>query len=119
MKKMLALVLAVTMIASSLVACGSKDTADTGNKGAAENQLVVQVGPDPETIDPALNSASDGGCMILHAFEGLLTYSQDEQLQPGCADLPEISEDGLTWTFKLYEGLKWSDGTDLTAHDFV
>ena len=119
-KKMLALVLAVTMIASSLVACGSKETADTGNTdAAAEKQLVVQVGPDPETIDPALNSASDGGCMILHAFEGLLTYSQDEQLQPGCAELPEISEDGLTWTFKLFEGLKWSDGTDLTAHDFV
>ena len=119
-KKMLALVLAVTMIASSLVACGGKETANTGNTDvAAEKQLVVQVGPDPETIDPALNSASDGGCMILHAFEGLLTYSQDEQLQPGCADLPEISEDGLTWTFKLFEGLKWSDGTDLTAHDFV
>ena len=119
-KKMLALVLAVTMAASCLVACGGKETADTGNAdAAAEKQLVVQVGPDPETIDPALNSASDGGCMILHAFEGLLTYSQDEQLQPGCADLPEISEDGLTWTFKLYEGLKWSDGTDLTAHDFV
>lgn len=119
-KKMLALVLAVTMIASSLVACGGKETANTGNTdAAAEKQLVVQVGPDPETIDPALNSASDGGCMILHAFEGLLTYSQDEQLQPGCADLPEISEDGLTWTFKLFEGLKWSDGTDLTAHDFV
>ena len=120
MKKMLALVLAVTMVASSLVACGSKDTADTTTTDAAEGkQLVVQVGPDPETIDPALNSASDGGCMILHAFEGLLTYDQNEQLQPGCAELPEISEDGLTWTFKLYEGLKWSDGTDLTAHDFV
>ena len=120
MKKMLALVLAVTMVASSLVACGSKDTADTTTTDAAEGkQLVVQVGPDPETIDPALNSASDGGCMILHAFEGLLTYDQNEQLQAGCAELPEISEDGLTWTFKLYEGLKWSDGTDLTAHDFV
>ena len=119
-KKMLALVLAVTMIASSLVACGGKETANTGHTdAAAEKQLVVQVGPDPETIDPALNSASDGGCMILHAFEGLLTYSQDEHLQPGCAELPEISEDGLTWTFKLFEGLKWSDGTDLTAHDFV
>ena len=59
MKKMLALVLAVTMVASSLVACGgNKETANTGNKdAAAANQLVVQVGPDPETIDPALNSA--------------------------------------------------------------
>ena len=111
--------LAGVMVASLTACGGNKDTANTGNKDVAENQLVVQVGPDPETIDPALNSASDGGCMILHAFEGLLTYDQNEQLQAGCAELPEISEDGLTWTFKLFEGLKWSDGTDLTAHDFV
>lgn len=114
-KKMLALVLVVALLATSLMACGSKKEADTD----AEKQLAVQVGPDPETIDPALNSAVDGGNMILHAFEGLLTYDQDEVLQPGCAETWEASEDGLTWTFHLYEGLKWSDGTDLTANDFV
>ncbi len=112
-KKMLALLLVVAMLATGLVACGGDEAKE------AENQLVVQIGSDPETIDPALNSASDGGNMILHLFEGLLTVSEDEKLQPGCADLPEVSEDGLTWTFKLKEGLKWSDGSDLTAEDFV
>ena len=116
-KKMLALLLVVAMLATCLMACGGdKAPADDA---AAKSQLVVQIGSDPETIDPALNSASDGGNMILHLFEGLLTVSQDEKLQPGCADLPEVSEDGLTWTFKLKEGLKWSDGSDLTAEDFV
>lgn len=112
-KKMLALLLAVAMVGTCLMACGGKANNDNGK------QLTVQIAGDPETIDPALNSASDGGNMILHLFEGLLTVGQDEQLQAGCADLPEISEDGLTWTFKLKEGLKWSDGTDLTAEDFV
>ena len=117
-KKMLALLLVVAMLSTCLMACGGND-APANDDAAAKSQLVVQIGSDPETIDPALNSASDGGNMILHLFEGLLTVSQDEKLQPGCADLPEISEDGLTWTFKLKEGLKWSDGTDLTAEDFV
>lgn len=118
-KKMLALLLVVAMLATCLMACGGNNDADTNDNAEGGQQLVVQVGSDPETIDPALNSASDGGNMILHLFEGLLTISEDEQLQPGCADLPEISEDGLTWTFKLKEGLKWSDGSDLTAEDFV
>ncbi|MBD5499645.1 MAG: peptide ABC transporter substrate-binding protein [Lachnospiraceae bacterium] len=89
-------------------------TASTGEK-----ILSVQIGPDPETIDPALNSAVDGGNMLLHSFECLLTVDQDGKLAPGQAESWEISEDGLTWTFHLRDGLKWSDGSDLTANDFV
>ncbi len=83
-----------------------------------EKILSVQVGPDPETIDPALNSAVDGGNMLLHSFECLLAVDQDGKLIPGQAESWETSEDGLTWTFHLREGLKWSDGSDLTAKDF-
>lgn len=115
-KRLLSLVLVVAMVATMLMGCGGD--ASTSGDAAAGKQLAVQIGPDPETIDPALNSSSDGGNMILHLFEGLLTVAQDETLQAGCADLPEISDDGLTWTFTLFEGLKWSDGSDLTAHDF-
>lgn len=121
-KKMLALALVVAMLATSLIGCGGSSDEDTtagAETGAATKDLVVEIGPDPETIDPALNSASDGGNMILHLFEGLLTISKDEQLQPGVAETWEVSEDGLTWTFHLREGLKWSDGTAMTANDFV
>ncbi len=81
--------------------------------------LSVQIGPNPETIDPALNSAVDGGNMILHTFECLLTVDQEGKLAPGQAESWETSEDGLTWTFHLRDGLKWSDGSALTANDFV
>ena len=81
--------------------------------------LSVQIGPNPETIDPALNSAVDGGNMILHTFECLLTVAEDGSLAPGQAESWDISEDGLTWTFHLRDGLKWSDGSALTANDFV
>ena len=56
--------------------------------------------------------------MILHTFECLLTVDQDGKIAPGQAETWETSEDGLTWTFHLRDGLKWSDGSDLTAGDF-
>lgn len=130
-KKFLAILLTAAMVAG-LTACGS--TAEQGAAGnntesgteaeapaAAEGgkTLAVQIGPDPETIDPALNSAVDGGNMILHAFECLLTIDKDGNLAPGQAESWETSEDGLTWTFYLRDGLKWSDGSALTANDFV
>lgn len=138
MKKKLALLLTAVMVVGSLAACGGNDannasstgsttsteagSSETGTEPAAstgEKELAVQVGPNPETIDPALNSAVDGGNMLLHSFECLLTVDQNGQIAPGQAETWEVSEDGLTWTFHLRDGLKWSDGSDLTAEDFV
>lgn len=81
-------------------------------------ELNVCVGPNPATIDPALNSAVDGGIMIQHAFEGLYKLDKNGVPQPAQAESVAISEDGLTYTFKLRSGLKWSDGTPITAKDF-
>lgn len=128
MKKRIAMFLSAAMIVSTLAACGNSadQTKAPSNESVAEStstsgekQLAVQIGPDPETLDPALNSAVDGGNMLLHNFECLLTVGQDGTIQPGQAETWEVSEDGLTWTFHLRDGLKWSDGTDLTANDFV
>ncbi len=113
-KRLIVLLVAMAMIVVPLASCGGG-----GGGSAAEKQLVVQVGPNPETLDPALNSAVDGANTILHLFEGLLIVDKDGQLAPGQAESWETSEDGLTWTFHLRDGLKWSDGSDLTANDFV
>ena len=124
-KKVLALILTAAMVVG-LAACGgstSNDAASTTDgttTEASDNQtgdettdtteaaastgekiLSVQVGPDPETIDPALNSAVDGGNMLLHSFECLLAVDENGQLVPGQAESWETSEDGLTWTFHL------------------
>ena len=137
-KKALSLLLAACMV-FGLAACGSSSAPEASTENATtstgtetnqaadaattvstgEKELAVQIGPDPETIDPALNSAVDGGNMLLHSHECLLIIDQDGKLQPGQAESYEVSEDGLTWTFHLREGLKWSDGSDLTANDFV
>ena len=108
---LLAAMMTVTMMSGTVMTVAAEETEG--------KELSVQVGPNPETIDPALNSAVDGGNMILHAFECLLTYDQDGNIAPGQAETWETSEDGLTWTFHLRDGLKWSDGSDLTANDFV
>ena len=132
-KRILPLLLTAAMVAG-LAGCGSSAAKETtaasdNNQTTAESTeagsttgekiLKVQVGPDPETVDPALNRTVDGGNMILHAFEGLLTLDENGQFKEGQAESWETSEDGLTWTFHLRDGLKWSDGTDLTAEDFV
>lgn len=120
----------VALVAAlALAACGKANTktandtkADTANEAAASGdtkELAIQVGPTPETIDPALNSSNDGGNMLQHLAEGLLKMDKNGNMIPGLAESYEVSDDGLTYTFKLRKGLKWSDGSDLTAKDFV
>ncbi|WP_346667897.1 peptide ABC transporter substrate-binding protein [uncultured Subdoligranulum sp.] len=132
MKKFVAVAVAGCM-AASLAACGS--TASTSSAAASESTegataeaaaettatgsgFTVQLGPNPETLDPALNSSVDGANTIITIFEPLLLIDEENKVIPGQAESYEKSPDGLTWTFHMRDGLKWSDGSDLTAKDF-
>ena len=106
-KKMLAIFLSAALFVTAFAGCGKK-----------ADGITVQIGPNPETLDPALNSAVDGGNMLITLFETLLIIDQDNKVQPGQAEKYEVSPDGLTWTFTMRDGLKWSDGTELNAKDF-
>lgn len=81
--------------------------------------LDVCIGPNPESMDPALNTTADGGTMIIHAFEGLYRLGHDGLPEPAMAESVDVSADGLTYTFHLRDGIKWSDGNAITAQDFV
>ena len=115
-------------LAVSLAACGSSASTGTTATGeaagsteateAGETGFTVQLGPNPETLDPALNAAIDGGNTLLTIEEPLLIIDENNEVQPGQAESYTVSDDGLTWTFTLRDGLKWSDGSDLTAADF-
>ncbi len=117
MKKFAALLLAVAMTLSCAVVASAEGT---------KTSINVCIASEPDTLDPALNSAVDGATMIAHLFTGLSNWAQDENgalvIVPACAtELPEavINEDGTaTYTYTLVDGLKWSDGKDLTAKDF-
>lgn len=112
MKKALAFLLALTLLTALLCGCGTT-TATT------EKTLTVQVTRNPETIDPALSSEIDGANLILCAFDCLLRFDENSKLVASMASEWNCSDDGLVWTFKLRDGLKWSDGSKLTASDFV
>ena len=116
--------------ALGLAACGGSKSGSTATSGTASSAagsstgsvntagFTVQYGPNPETLDPALNSAIDASNTIITIFEPLLLINENNEVIGGQAESWEASEDGLTWTFTMRDGLKWSDGTDLTAKDF-
>ena len=133
MKNIAAVAMAGCM-AASLAACGSsaastdttastsaataESTEATEATGASADGFTVQLGPNPETLDPALNSSIDGANTIITTFEPLLLIDENNEVIPGQAESYTVSDDGLTWTFTMKDGLKWSDGSDLTAKDF-
>lgn len=117
----------VSAAALGLAACGGSKSGSTATSGSTAGStaggtntagFTVQYGSNPETLDPALNSAIDGANTIITIFEPLLLINENNEVIGGQAESWETSEDGLTWTFTMRDGLKWSDGTDLTAKDF-
>jgi peptide/nickel transport system substrate-binding protein/oligopeptide transport system substrate-binding protein len=82
------------------------------------NTLRLNLASEPDHLDPALNSSVDGACLAANSFSGLYTYDSEGKTVPACAESYVVSDDGLKYTVTLKEGLKWSDGSDLTAADF-
>ncbi|HIQ72980.1 MAG TPA: peptide ABC transporter substrate-binding protein [Candidatus Cottocaccamicrobium excrementipullorum] len=146
-KKLVSLALSSAMVLS-LAACGGSSKETTAASEAAETtaaseaesteettaadtassdgfNLAVCLASEPQTIDPALNSAVDGAIMINHMFEGLVKWVDDGEgnavTAPGQAESWEkvVNDDGtVTYTFTLRDGIKWSDGQPVTAGDF-
>ena len=83
-----------------------------------KDTMAVNIASEPDHLDPALNSSVDGACLAALSFAGLYTYNAEGVTVPACAEGYEVSEDGLTYVFTLKDGLKWSDGSALTAADF-
>ncbi|MDR0759723.1 MAG: ABC transporter substrate-binding protein, partial [Treponema sp.] len=109
----------------ALMSCGGKS-----GGGAAQTpttQITLVFGSEPNTIDPALNSAVDGAIYLGHAFEGLYKYADNgrgrAQAVPGqAAGAPQktVNPDGtVVYVYTLRDNLTWSDGKALTAADFV
>lgn len=125
-KRFLSLALATCLFATMLTGCGSKngssndkpavtdDTQASNDKGT----LRINLASEPKYLDPALNSTVDGGCLAVNSFVGLFTTDKDNKIVPALAESYKVSDDQLTYTFTLKDGLKWSDGSDLTAADF-
>ena len=112
LRKICAVALTLTLGMSVFAGCGNSDSADSGRK------LIYNLGEDPETIDPTLNTSSGAGSIIENAFEGLMRLDENEKAVPGVAEKMDISDDQLVYTFTLRKDAKWTDGEPVTAKDF-
>ena len=111
-----------------LAACGggANNSANSGNGGeqtassesGGEKILRTNNKTEPGSLDPAIAKGTHESFVIYQAFEGLMRYDENDELVPGQAESYEVSDDGMTYTFKLRDGLKWSNGDPLTAKDF-
>lgn len=111
-RKVVQSLLASALLAGALVPGLSASAQD-------ENVLRVQTEVEIATLDP--NIATDGTSMeaIASLQEGLMTRNQDGEFVEAAAESYEVSEDGTVYTFKLREDAVWSNGSPVTAHDFV
>lgn len=76
-------------------------------------------GASPSTLDPHINFGAREAYIQDDMYEGLVANGADGNIIPAAAESWEVSDDGRIFTFRLREGLKWSDGSPVTAQDFV
>ena len=124
MKKFVAILLAATMVLG-LAACGGNGGNGGNGGGAAEKTSInVCIASEPQSLDPALNSAVDGATMLVHLFSGLAKWTKNGDAYEIVADMAEELVDPVdngdgtfTYTYKIRDA-KWSDGEPVKAADF-
>ncbi|KIL35007.1 peptide-binding protein [Cohnella kolymensis] len=88
------------------------------NQLAAEQVFRMNLHSEPPTLDPGMAQDNVSGTVLNTIFEGLTRVDKDGKVIPGMATEWKISDDNLTYTFTLRDGIKWSTGDPVTAHDF-
>jgi len=114
----------VALVTLAIAACGSdrNPSPQNANLPVAANlhrTLTRALGGEPATLDPRLAEDNAALALAQELFEGLTAEAADGSVIPGAATSWSVSADGRTWTFKLRDNLRWSDGTPLTAAQFV
>ncbi len=92
-------------------------TPATGQEAGGTLNLVIQ--PEPPSLMMGIVQNGPTQMVAGDIYESLLRYDSDLNPMPSLARKWEVSEDGLTYTFHLQEGVKWHDGEDFTAEDVV
>lgn len=127
-KRGFALILVLALVITAFVGCAKQEPAPAPEQKTGETEqkvetkepqvLTINLGSDPETLDPNKASESVGFNILVNTYEGLTRLDENDKAIPGVAERWEISDDGLTYTFYLREDAKWSDGKPVTAYDF-
>lgn len=112
---------ALALVATGLLvtACSSKQKANSTGQVASKQVLDWSYLAELATLDPSKVSDAYSGDIINNSMEGLYRLGKNSKIEPGLATQTEVSDDNLTYTFKLRKDDKWSNGDKVTAHDFV
>lgn len=115
-KNMLTATAALTLATASLPAVFAQGVEIDPS---VEQRLSIMTIGELATLDSALYNDTPSSDMIGQIFEGLYRVSTGTEVELGQAENVEVSEDGLTYTFTLRDGLVWSNGEPVTAEDYV
>ena len=121
-RKALSCILALTMCVALLVSgCGNtkSDKNDDGKKSSKKDEIHIAISANPPSLDPqSVNSNIVGGIGI-HVYESLFAMDENYEPTPVLAESYEVSDDGMTYTIKLRQGVKFHNGEEMTADDVV
>ena len=119
-KKFLALVLLMTLLGTVLSGCGDGSAAETQKSRADTNELVVGIAQDlDDSLDPHKTVKAGTREVMFNVFEGLMKPTPNGDLTPAIAESYEVSENRMTYTFHLREGVQFHNGKTVTAEDVV
>jgi len=131
MKKLFLVVLIILLLPGvALWAGGGKEKAAPEEKAASEEKAVEKAAPPmkrelrvtfawPTYLDPAVGSDFSSSSSFVNLYDSLVYPTTKGDVVPSVAEGWEASADGLTWTFHLKKGVKFHDGSELTAEDVV
>ena len=92
---------------------------DEGEAGAGGGTLIAAQGAEPDRLDPHLTSAYASFQILENVYDTLVQPGDDLSMEPALAESWDISDDQLTWTFHLREGVTFHNGRELVADDVV
>ena len=126
-KKLLAGILAVSMVGAILGGCGKGTTQNTGAAGTQEaterakaNEIVIGIAQDlDQSLDPHYAVAAGTKEVMFNVFEGLVKYDSNGNTVPAVASDVQISDDGLVYTFTLRDGVKFHNGDTVDLDDVI
>lgn len=104
-------IFSVLLLSLILISCGGSES--------KEKSISVLIPAEGKTLDTSLLTSN--ASLTVHGFltEGLVKVSKEGKIELGLAKEINMSEDGLVYTIKLKDGIKWSDGSDIVADDFA
>ena len=124
-KQMVSLLLGTAMILGLMTGCGgtgkkthtaSLTQTETAGESEVKDEVIISISSEPDSLDPCMGWGHGTTPLVQST---LVEYKQDMSFRNDLATEYNLSEDGLVWTFKIRDDVKFTDGEALTASDVV